>query len=102
MQRDAETVISSPHIHSGASVGGVMRRVLMALLPGVIVSVWFLGPGVLLQIAIATLAALAAEAAMLSVRGLAKSVPRARTSWLSSSALRRMRRRWSSLAALYS
>lgn len=71
MQRDAETVISSPHIHSGASVGGVMRRVLMALLPGVIVSVWFLGPGVLLQIAIATLAALAAEAAMLSVRGLA-------------------------------
>ncbi len=72
MQRDAETVIGSPHIHSGASVGGVMRRVLVALLPGVIVSAWLLGPGVLLQIAIATVAALAAEAAMLSVRGLAK------------------------------
>lgn len=71
MQRDADGVVSSPHIHSGASVAGVMRRVLAALAPGVMVSAWFLGPGVLLQIGIATVAALAAEAAMLSVRGLA-------------------------------
>lgn len=69
MQRDARGVVSSPHIHGGASVAGVMGRVLIALLPGVIVSAWFLGPGVLLQIGIAALAALAAEAVMLSIRG---------------------------------
>jgi electron transport complex protein RnfD len=63
--------ISSPHIHSGVSVAGVMRRVLLALVPGVIVSVWCFGPGVLLQIVVAVAAALAAEATMLSVRAVA-------------------------------
>jgi electron transport complex protein RnfD len=50
------------------SVRRVMLQVLLALLPGVAAYVWLIGPIVLLQLAIAMLAALAGEALMLGLR----------------------------------
>jgi Na+-translocating ferredoxin:NAD+ oxidoreductase RnfD subunit len=40
-----------------------------ALLPGIAAYVWLIGPGIVVQLAIATLAALAGEALMLRLRG---------------------------------
>jgi electron transport complex protein RnfD len=48
-----------------------MRRVLYALLPGVITLFWSFGWGVLIQIAMASASALLAEAIMLNLRGRA-------------------------------
>ena len=52
-----------------ASVRSVMLRVLLALLPGIAVYVWFFGAAILVQIALASITALIAEAAMLKLRG---------------------------------
>ncbi|MBL8472563.1 MAG: RnfABCDGE type electron transport complex subunit D [Rhodocyclaceae bacterium] len=60
---------NSPFILAPASVTAVMLKVLGALLPGVVVYAWIFGPGVLVQIVLASLTALAAEAAMLAARG---------------------------------
>ena len=45
-----------------------MLRVLVALLPGIAVYVWFFGPAILVQIALTSVTALAAEALVLSLR----------------------------------
>jgi len=45
-----------------------MVRVLIALLPGIAAYVWFFGMAILVQLALATITALAAEAAVLSLR----------------------------------
>lgn len=58
----------SPHIFQPVSVRGVMLRVLIALLPGIVAYVWFFGPAILVQIALASLTALIAEAIMLRLR----------------------------------
>jgi electron transport complex protein RnfD len=50
------------------TVGGVMRQVLYALVPAIGAHVWFFGVGILFQIALATVFALALEAAMLRLR----------------------------------
>ncbi len=50
------------------SVRRVMLQVLLGLLPGVAAYVWLIGPILLLQLAIAMLAALAGEALMLGLR----------------------------------
>lgn len=47
----------------------MMRRVLYAMLPGIGVLVWLFGWGVLIQMAIASAVALAAEGLMLALRG---------------------------------
>jgi H+/Na+-translocating ferredoxin:NAD+ oxidoreductase subunit D len=60
--------ISSPHIHSHTSVNEVMRQVIFALVPGIIVSIWFLGWGVLVHCLLAICFALAFEAFMLIIR----------------------------------
>ncbi|MFY2764252.1 RnfABCDGE type electron transport complex subunit D [Arenimonas sp. MALMAid1274] len=60
---------SSPHLPARRSVRGVMARVLLALVPGVLAHAWFFGPGIVLQIVMATGFALAFEAAMLHLRG---------------------------------
>ncbi len=60
---------NSPYFRKPSSVRSVMLRVLLALLPGIAAYVWFFGAAVLVQIAIASVAALAAEAAMLHLRG---------------------------------
>jgi electron transport complex protein RnfD len=46
-----------------------MAWVLAALLPGILVYVWLFGPGILVTLSLATVTALAAEAAMLKARG---------------------------------
>ncbi|MBE2260385.1 MAG: RnfABCDGE type electron transport complex subunit D [Candidatus Accumulibacter sp.] len=51
-----------------SSVRRVMLQVLLALLPGVAAYVWLIGPAIVVQLAIATLAALASEALMLALR----------------------------------
>ena len=59
----------SPHLHLPVSVRLVMFKVLAALVPGIAVYVWFFGAAILVQIALASAAALAAEAALLRLRG---------------------------------
>ncbi len=59
---------NSPYFRQPASVQSVMLRVLAALLPGIAAYVWFFGIGILIQIVLASLAALAGEAAMLAIR----------------------------------
>lgn len=46
-----------------------MRQVMLALLPGIAAMTWFFGLGVLVNIVVAVIAAIAFEAAMLAVRG---------------------------------
>ena len=60
---------NSPFFRQPASVTSVMLRVLVALIPGTAIYVWFFGAAVLVQIAIASITALAAEAAVLRLRG---------------------------------
>jgi len=57
-----------PYLLHNTSVQRVMLQVLAALLPGVAAYVWFFGPMIVVQIAIATAAALAGEAFMLRLR----------------------------------
>ncbi|KYC29152.1 putative inner membrane oxidoreductase [Sterolibacterium denitrificans] len=59
---------NSPYFRQPASVQSVMLRVLVALLPGIAAYVWFFGIGILIQILLASLAALAGEALMLTIR----------------------------------
>jgi len=59
---------SAPHLTPQNTVANVMRQVLYALLPGVAVHAWFFGPGILLQIMLASLFALGLEALMLMAR----------------------------------
>ncbi|QKT02770.1 electron transport complex subunit RsxD [Ectothiorhodospiraceae bacterium 2226] len=60
---------SSPHVRGPLSVNVVMLRVLYTLVPGVAAYVWFFGWGVVINISIAVVAALASEALMLRLRG---------------------------------
>ncbi|HEX8989032.1 MAG TPA: RnfABCDGE type electron transport complex subunit D [Rhodocyclaceae bacterium] len=59
---------NSPYFRKPASVRSVMLRVLLALLPGIAAYVWFFGAAILVQIALASAAALAGEAAILRLR----------------------------------
>ncbi|MBV2235304.1 MAG: RnfABCDGE type electron transport complex subunit D [Sterolibacterium sp.] len=59
---------NSPYFLQPASVQSVMLRVLVALLPGLAAYVWFFGIGILIQILLASIAALAGEALVLSLR----------------------------------
>ena len=55
--------ITPPYLTQDISVRRVMLQVLAALLPGIAVYLWLIGPVILLQLAIATVSALLAEAA---------------------------------------
>ena len=68
MTRSFETG-GAPHLPPATSVAGVMQWVLFALLPGLLAHVWFFGPGMLVQVALATFFALLFETAMLRLRG---------------------------------
>ena len=46
----------------------IMLKVLLALVPGIFAYAWIYGGGILVTIALATLTALAAEAALLKIR----------------------------------
>ena len=58
----------APHMPPETTVAGVMRQVLYALVPGIAAHAWFFGPGILVQILLATVFALAFEALMLRLR----------------------------------
>lgn len=58
----------APHVPAHNSVRRVMALVLLALGPGIAAHMWFFGPGIVIQIGIASAFALALEAAMLHLR----------------------------------
>lgn len=60
----------APFVSLAGSVQGVMLRVLLALLPAIAMHTWWHGPGILIQLALASSAALAAEALLLRLRGV--------------------------------
>lgn len=62
------TTVTSPHAAGGNDVTRVMAQVLIALVPGTAVATWVFGWGVLVNLAIAIVTALACEAAMLAAR----------------------------------
>lgn len=64
-------IFSPPHLPAQSSVARVMREVLLALLPGIVCAAWFFGWGVLVNIVIAAVTCLAAEAMVLRLRGRA-------------------------------
>ena len=57
-----------PYLRQNNSIRRIMGQVLLALLPGIAVYAWLIGPAILAQIGIATLTALLAEAAMLHLQ----------------------------------
>jgi electron transport complex protein RnfD len=57
-----------PYLVKKTSVQSVMLQVLTALVPGIAAYVWVFGPMILLQIALATVTALAGEAFILKLR----------------------------------
>ena len=60
--------VSSPHSTQPRSVSRVMGAVILALLPGSAAATWYFGWGVLINIALAVLFAVALEAGMLALR----------------------------------
>lgn len=60
---------SAPHWRPAAGVPAMMRHVLYALAPAAVAHVWFFGPGLLLNCAIAMSVAVAVEALALRLRG---------------------------------
>lgn len=62
------STITSPFIHNTNSVNKIMLQVLIALIPGVVAIVWYFGPGVLVNICLATVTAVVAEASILKIR----------------------------------
>ncbi len=59
---------SPPSVASGRTLQRFMLQVIVALLPGTLIYAWFFGPGVLVNIALAVIFALAFEAAILKLR----------------------------------
>ncbi len=60
---------TSPHVLLDTRVSQVMRRVLYAMLPGIIALAWFFGWGVVVNLVLAPVIAVLAETVMLVVRG---------------------------------
>lgn len=61
-------MLSSPFISKPDSVARIMLKVMAALLPGIALYVWFYGPAILVSLTLASITALATEAAMLKLR----------------------------------
>jgi Na+-translocating ferredoxin:NAD+ oxidoreductase subunit D len=59
----------SPFLLKDASVSQVMTQVCVALIPGIAAYAWLVGPAILVQLVIASVAALLAETVMLKLRG---------------------------------
>lgn len=60
--------VTSPHLLAPRPLAAVMQWVLLGTLPGLLALLWFFGWGVLINIMLATLLAVAAEAAVLKLR----------------------------------
>ena len=61
-------MLFSPLISKSDSVAAIMLKVLLALLPGIALYVWYFGPAILVSITLASLTALGTEALMLRLR----------------------------------
>ena len=61
-------MLLTPIISKPDSVARIMFKVLLALLPGIALYVWYFGPAILVSIALASITALATEALMLKLR----------------------------------
>jgi electron transport complex protein RnfD len=61
-------MLLTPLISQPASVAQIMLKVLLALLPGIVLYVWYFGPAILVSIVLASLTALVTEALMLKLR----------------------------------
>ena len=61
-------MIHAPLVRKAASVRSIMGQVLLALVPGVALYAWIVGPGILINLLIGTVVALLAEAAVLRLR----------------------------------
>ncbi|MBJ2135856.1 MAG: electron transport complex subunit RsxD [Alteromonadaceae bacterium] len=59
---------SSPHQHVRRNTGQIMRMVIYALIPGILLQLWFFGFGVLVQITLAVITAVITEATILEMR----------------------------------
>jgi electron transport complex protein RnfD len=58
----------SPFITKPASVSQIMLNVLLALIPGIALYVWYFGPAILVSITLASITALVTESLMLKLR----------------------------------
>ena len=58
----------SPYVSNAPSVGVIMLKVLLALVPAILAYVWIFGGGILITLALASVTALAAEALILKLR----------------------------------
>ncbi|NNF16684.1 MAG: RnfABCDGE type electron transport complex subunit D [Gammaproteobacteria bacterium] len=58
----------APHIHRARTVAALMREVVLALLPAILLHTWFFGPGLIFNTVIAITFALLGEALMLRLR----------------------------------
>jgi electron transport complex protein RnfD len=58
----------APYLTKPTSVPKIMQQVLLALIPGIVAYVWYFGPAILVSITLASITALATEAAMLALR----------------------------------
>jgi Na+-translocating ferredoxin:NAD+ oxidoreductase subunit D len=59
---------SSPHQHIRRNTGQIMRLVIYAALPGLLVQTWFFGWGAIVHLVIAAITAIVTEAAILELR----------------------------------
>ena len=61
-------IVSSPYLAPGNKLKRLMLRVIVALLPGTVAYAWLFGPGVIINIILAIIFALAFEGAILRLR----------------------------------
>jgi electron transport complex protein RnfD len=61
-------MLFTPLFSKSDSVSAIMLKVLLALLPGIALYVWYFGPAILVSITLASLTALGTEALMLRLR----------------------------------
>ncbi len=64
----SSVLVSSPYVTPSHSLKRLMIQVIIALLPGTLAYAWFFGPGVIINIIIAIVFAIAFEAAILKLR----------------------------------
>lgn len=61
-------MLFSPFINKSDNVSQIMLKVLLALVPGIALYVWYFGTAILISITLASITALASEALMLKLR----------------------------------
>ena len=59
---------SSPHQHIRRDTGQVMRLVILAMVPGILMQTWFFGWGTIIQVVLAVITAIVTEAVILELR----------------------------------